>query len=188
MKYGYHEFLSRIALQLGACCDKAISGGNPSAREFQAMLATLAAVYGGDEIGALKTLADAARAHHIEVDTGCMSLTQRRAWQMAMRRPDEMARPHGINVISCCSYCRRIEYHGQYLDAQEYLREHFGLEMSHGICPECFETEVVPQLQVTQAPVSGVPFDSAQGTVATTCLHPVPFDSVQGTAVRAAGA
>lgn len=52
------------------------------------------------------------------------------------------------SLLPICSYCKNIrddedDWHG----VEDYLRKHTDTKFSHGICPDCYETEVVPQLE-----------------------------------------
>lgn len=40
-----------------------------------------------------------------------------------------------------CAWCRRIEYHGQWMPLEEFLQQGFDTPTSHGICPECLDRE-----------------------------------------------
>ena len=50
-------------------------------------------------------------------------------------------------ILPICSYCRRIRDDADYWHTVEgYLSRHTGAQFSHGICPECFDSVVEPQL------------------------------------------
>jgi hypothetical protein len=38
-----------------------------------------------------------------------------------------------------CSWCRRIDYNGQWMALEEFLRHGFDTPTTHGICSECLE-------------------------------------------------
>ena len=51
-------------------------------------------------------------------------------------------------LLPICSYCKKIRSDGNYWQQIEsYIREHTDTDFSHGICPECYTTEVRPQLE-----------------------------------------
>ena len=53
---------------------------------------------------------------------------------------------HGLLPI--CSYCKRVRDDRNYWQQVErYVTDHSGAQFSHGICPDCYEEEVRPQLQ-----------------------------------------
>ena len=50
-------------------------------------------------------------------------------------------------LLPICSYCKRIRNDQNYWQQIEnYIAEHSGAEFSHGICPECYEKFVTPEL------------------------------------------
>jgi DNA-binding response OmpR family regulator len=50
-------------------------------------------------------------------------------------------------ILPICSYCKKIRSDANYWQQVEaYLAAHSEARFSHGICPECYETEVKPQL------------------------------------------
>ena len=50
-------------------------------------------------------------------------------------------------LLPICSYCKKIRDDGNYWHQVEaYLSEHADMKFSHGVCPHCFEKELVPQL------------------------------------------
>lgn len=53
---------------------------------------------------------------------------------------------HGILPI--CAYCKKIRNDRQYWQQVEhYIEDHTGAMFSHGICPECWERHVVPEME-----------------------------------------
>jgi PAS domain S-box-containing protein len=51
-------------------------------------------------------------------------------------------------ILPLCSYCRKIRDDGDYWHTVEsYVAQHTNSRFSHGICPACYATEVVPQLE-----------------------------------------
>ncbi len=50
-------------------------------------------------------------------------------------------------LLPICSYCKKIRDDGNYWQqVEEYLGQHSEVKFSHGICPVCYEKEMVPQL------------------------------------------
>lgn len=51
-------------------------------------------------------------------------------------------------LLPICSYCKRIREGEEYTKSVEaYLAEHHEARFSHGVCPECYEKYVRPQLE-----------------------------------------
>ncbi len=51
-------------------------------------------------------------------------------------------------LLSICSYCKRIREGEQFTRSVEaYLAEHTDATFSHGVCPECYEKHVRPQVE-----------------------------------------
>jgi len=51
-------------------------------------------------------------------------------------------------LLSVCSYCKRIrEPDGRWGSLERYIEERSKAQFSHGFCPECYETRVLPQLE-----------------------------------------
>ena len=54
-------------------------------------------------------------------------------------------RLHGLLPI--CAYCKRVRTDQDYWDeVEKYIAEHTEVRFSHGICPECYEKVIKPQL------------------------------------------
>ena len=50
-------------------------------------------------------------------------------------------------ILPLCSYCRKVRDDEDYWHTVEsYVARHTNSRFSHSICPECYATEVVPQL------------------------------------------
>jgi two-component system, NtrC family, sensor kinase len=50
-------------------------------------------------------------------------------------------------ILPICSYCKRVRNDENYwLTVEMYLEQHTTTQLSHGICPACYESNVVPQL------------------------------------------
>lgn len=51
-------------------------------------------------------------------------------------------------LVPICSYCKKIRNDSNYWQHLEtYLSAHSGAQFSHGICPECYESIVKPELE-----------------------------------------
>ncbi len=57
----------------------------------------------------------------------------------------EMERTHltrrrGVSLLPICSYCKKIrDESGKWQDIETYIEKQIGMELTHGICPECME-------------------------------------------------
>jgi DNA-binding response OmpR family regulator len=50
-------------------------------------------------------------------------------------------------LLPICGFCKKIRDDQDYWhQVEDYLAEHSGTQLSHSICPQCFETHVRPQL------------------------------------------
>ena len=50
-------------------------------------------------------------------------------------------------LLPICSYCKRVRNDGNYWQQVDaYITENTEARLSHGFCPDCFETHVKPQL------------------------------------------
>lgn len=50
-------------------------------------------------------------------------------------------------LIPICSYCKRIRNDQNFwLQVEEYVMAHADVQFSHGVCPQCYESQVQPQL------------------------------------------
>jgi hypothetical protein len=52
---------------------------------------------------------------------------------------------HGLLPIYC--YCKKIRADQNYWEVEGYLMKHADVRFSHGVCPDCWETVVQPQIQ-----------------------------------------
>jgi PAS domain S-box-containing protein len=51
-------------------------------------------------------------------------------------------------LLPICSYCRKIrDEEDRWQSVETYISRHTATRFSHGICPSCYEREVVPQLR-----------------------------------------
>lgn len=56
-------------------------------------------------------------------------------------------------LLPMCSYCKRIRNDGNYWQQVEsYIAEHSEAEFTHGVCPQCYETIVKPELDLLREP------------------------------------
>ena len=56
-------------------------------------------------------------------------------------------------LLSVCSYCNRIrEPDGRWGTLEQYIEARSKAEFSHGICPECYETRLLPQMGSSHQP------------------------------------
>jgi DNA-binding response OmpR family regulator len=56
-------------------------------------------------------------------------------------------------LLPICSYCKKVRTDADYWqEIDAYLRSQEGTDLSHGICPECFEVHLRPQLETPPPP------------------------------------
>ncbi len=64
-------------------------------------------------------------------------------------------------LLPICCYCKKIRNDQNYWqEIESYIHDQSGADFSHGICPECYETVLKPQMATIQArrnPESDVP-------------------------------
>lgn len=57
------------------------------------------------------------------------------------------------SMLPICSYCRKIRNDQNYWQQiEKFVRESTGSEFSHSICPDCYESKVLPQLREITKP------------------------------------
>ena len=50
-------------------------------------------------------------------------------------------------LLSVCSYCKRMRNAaGEWSSLERYIEQHSAAEFSHGVCPDCYEKHLRPQL------------------------------------------
>ena len=50
--------------------------------------------------------------------------------------------------LPICAYCKKVrDDHEYWQQIESYLNERVGTRFSHGICPECYETHVMPAME-----------------------------------------
>lgn len=63
--------------------------------------------------------------------------------QTALRQVKELQ-----GLLPICSYCKRVrDDHDYWEQIDTYVAQHSRAEFSHGICPECYEKVVKPELE-----------------------------------------
>jgi DNA-binding response OmpR family regulator len=61
-------------------------------------------------------------------------------------------------LMPMCSYCKKIRDDQNYWQQIEsYINERTGAEISHSVCPECYQRVVVPELARLQKKAAAVP-------------------------------
>ena len=51
-------------------------------------------------------------------------------------------------ILPICAYCKKVRDDEHYWhNVEKYVSEHSGAQFSHGVCPQCYEKEVAPQLE-----------------------------------------
>ncbi len=59
-------------------------------------------------------------------------------------------------LLPICMYCMKIrDDHNYWQQVDAYLATHTAAQVSHGICPQCYEQFVAPQLDDTSEPIRG---------------------------------
>ena len=54
-------------------------------------------------------------------------------------------------IIPICTYCKQVRDDQNYWQQVEcYVSEHSDAKFSHGVCPSCYESIIVPQLEQMQ--------------------------------------
>ncbi|MBS0631098.1 MAG: response regulator [Verrucomicrobia bacterium] len=55
-------------------------------------------------------------------------------------------------LMPICSYCKKIrDDHNYWQQIEGYINERTGSEFSHSICPDCYQSVIVPQLEAMKA-------------------------------------
>ncbi len=58
-----------------------------------------------------------------------------------------------------CAWCRRINYHEEWVRLEEFMQQGFDTSTTHGICPECFQKQraAIEKAREKRAPVEKAP-------------------------------
>jgi len=52
------------------------------------------------------------------------------------------------DMLPICSYCKKVRKEkGYWQQVERYIAERTGTAISHGVCPDCFEKVVLPQIE-----------------------------------------
>jgi phosphoserine phosphatase RsbU/P len=51
-------------------------------------------------------------------------------------------------IMSVCSYCKHVREGGVWVSMERYVETHTGTRSSHGICPGCWESRVLPEFKL----------------------------------------
>ena len=84
------------------------------------------------------------------LQAGIRIVTLQTALSLRVRELEEaMTRVKTLQgLLPICSYCKRVRNDGDYWQQVEgYISDHSDARFSHGICPDCYESVVRPQLQ-----------------------------------------
>lgn len=81
----------------------------------------------------------------VRVNAGLRVVTLQQRLAQRVRQLEEAASSivqlHGLMPI--CSYCKNVRTDQNYwLQVEDYLTAHSGLQFSHSICPKCYEAEI----------------------------------------------
>jgi DNA-binding response OmpR family regulator len=62
------------------------------------------------------------------------------------------------SFIPICSYCKKIrDDHNYWQRIESYISERTGSEFSHSVCPDCYQTEIIPQLDALKKKAQAKP-------------------------------
>lgn len=51
-------------------------------------------------------------------------------------------------LLPICMYCKKIRHDGDYWQQIEsYIHQQTGSDFTHGVCPDCYQKEIVPQIE-----------------------------------------
>lgn len=87
---------------------------------------------------------------HARLRTGLRIIQlQRSLSQRAIELQEALSRVHQLQgLLPICSYCKKIREDGNYWQAVEnWIANHSQARFSHGVCPDCFDSEVRPELE-----------------------------------------
>jgi DNA-binding response OmpR family regulator len=63
------------------------------------------------------------------------------------------------SFIPICAYCKKVrDDHNYWQRIESYINERTGSEFSHSVCPDCYQVQIVPQLEALKqnAPIPRV--------------------------------
>lgn len=58
------------------------------------------------------------------------------------RRAEQLRREEAERMVAMCAWTRRIRWHGEWVPVDRFLRDRFGLEVTHGISEEALDEEL----------------------------------------------
>jgi DNA-binding response OmpR family regulator len=64
--------------------------------------------------------------------------------QRIMRLQEHVSRLEGI--LPTCMYCKRIRENNQWIGIEEYVAARTDASFSHGVCPQCYQQYVKPEI------------------------------------------
>jgi CheY-like chemotaxis protein len=63
-------------------------------------------------------------------------------------------------IVPICSYCKKVRTDpGYWQQVEAYIASQIDVRFSHGICPECYEKQVKPELERVNRPLPPYPPD-----------------------------
>jgi DNA-binding response OmpR family regulator len=91
----------------------------------------------------------------VQVGTRMVELQQSLA-ERVYALEDALARVKLLQgLLPICSYCKKIRDDQNYWQQVEaYIAEHSEAQFSHSICPDCYDTKVIPQLELLRRQLS----------------------------------
>jgi CheY-like chemotaxis protein len=61
-------------------------------------------------------------------------------------------------LLPICAYCKKVrDDHNYWQQVEAYLTSHIDIHFSHGICPECYQAHVAPELKEMGIDLPGQP-------------------------------
>lgn len=107
------------------------------------ILLTQMSASGGNKALAIEAGVDDFLDKPVDVEVLSMRL------RMAERILDYERTVHELrSIVPICSYCKKIRDDANYWQQVEgYLAQHTGATLSHGVCPDCYNRVVVPQIE-----------------------------------------
>ncbi|GJL56169.1 MAG: hypothetical protein NPIRA02_33010 [Nitrospirales bacterium] len=91
---------------------------------------------------------------HARVHVGVRVLSLQETFKERVQRLEQaLAEVQQLQgLLPICSYCKKIRNDENYWQqVEEYLSHRIDIQFSHGVCPHCFEKEIVPQLKAIKA-------------------------------------